>query len=84
MNLRATLMLSAAILFGAACDDNNNTDAGTITVDVPRPDVTQTDAQSDATPSDVTQTDSSADVTQSDVTTDVASDASTDASRSAR
>lgn len=77
MNLRATLLLSAAILFNAACDDDNSTDAGTITVDVPRPDVTQTDAQSDAPQSDVAPTDvTQVDVTQSDVASDATSDAS--------
>ncbi len=84
MNLRATLMLSAAILFGAACDDDNSTDAGTITVDVPRPDVTQTDAQTDATQTDVAPTDvAPTDVTQSDTASDATSDASADATSDA-
>jgi hypothetical protein len=75
MNLRASLMIAATLLFGSACDSNSDTDAGTITVDVPRPDVTPTDAPTadaqspDAAPSDVA----------SDAAADVATDASADA-----
>lgn len=66
MNTRSIMMIAATLLFASACDDSSNTDAGTITVDVVRPDV--------QTPTDTPAADAA-----SDVSADIASDASTDA-----
>ncbi|MFO0649047.1 MAG: hypothetical protein U0326_22590 [Polyangiales bacterium] len=87
MNTRSIMMIAATLLFASACDDSSNTDAGTITVDVVRPDVqTPTDTPAADAATDVsadiasdTASDGSADAT-SDASADVTTDASTDAS----
>ncbi len=62
MNARTGLLMAALLVCAGACNSNDDTDGGTITVDVPRPDVQRPDAAPD-------------DVTASDVATDAAVDA---------